>query len=393
MRGHRYFSFFRKEGSLAPLDGLRALAVILVLLRHAVVPFWDAQSPLLPVGRFDAAVFLINGWVGVDLFFVLSGFLITHHIRTRYLDTAAQFRWREYLARRFLRIVPAYYAVLFATVLGLFPFYVMPASPALSSESLLSHVFFLQDYTGSDILVTFWSLGVEEKFYLLAPFLLLFVLRARTPAAVFFPLSVLFLLPAALRYAAYGWMGGVESYHEYFISLRSPFHFSFDGLAAGVCAALLHHRGIPQGKFSDGMFLAGGALIVVLLGSGELLSDLSRLRVALLPTLLSAGFGAMVLAAAGGGGPVRLLSAQPLFWVAILSYSLYLVHLPLMPLCRYWGGYLFAAEETMRTERFLVFLPVFAAVSLVAALALHYGVEKPFLLWRDKEKDKFRPFP
>ena len=106
---------------IAVLDGLRARAIVLVLARHGLKPFWvDMNVPFLPVGGFDLAPFLMNGWVGVDLFFVLSGFLITSYLLKRLPDGA---RWAvigTYLKRRFCRIAPAYYVVLTLVCAGVF---------------------------------------------------------------------------------------------------------------------------------------------------------------------------------------------------------------------------------------------------------------------------------
>ena len=74
---HDYFSLTRKTTAISALDGLRGLAIVLVLLRHATLPFQTTEIPILPVLGWDAATPLLNGWIGVDLFFVLSGFLIS----------------------------------------------------------------------------------------------------------------------------------------------------------------------------------------------------------------------------------------------------------------------------------------------------------------------------
>ncbi len=82
----RYFAIERGRGAIKGLDGLRGIAILLVLGRHGIRPFYDPADPVLPIGSWDASIPFINGWMGVDLFFVLSGFLISHHIIRRWSD-------------------------------------------------------------------------------------------------------------------------------------------------------------------------------------------------------------------------------------------------------------------------------------------------------------------
>ncbi len=99
---------------------------------------------MLPVFGWDAATFMANGWVGVDLFFVLSGFLISFHIMKLGKRISGPWPWRSYLAKRVLRIVPAYYATLFLVVLGAFPLYQF--SQEFIGFRVGYHLLFLQDY-------------------------------------------------------------------------------------------------------------------------------------------------------------------------------------------------------------------------------------------------------
>src|SRR5690242_16458410 len=105
------------QSRIEVLDGLRALAIFLVMSCHALNHFWldPAQSFSLRLFR-PLFTFLINGWCGVDLFFVLSGFLIARQLLAG--DTVAHF-----YKKRFMRIAPMYYIVLTLVCLGLFPGY------------------------------------------------------------------------------------------------------------------------------------------------------------------------------------------------------------------------------------------------------------------------------
>jgi hypothetical protein len=171
----------RRQGAIPELDGLRGIAILLVLLRHGARPYWEGTGSLYPIGAWDAGIPLVNGWMGVDLFFVLSGFLISHHIMRRSAGPVARVEWREYCSRRLLRIAPAYYAVLLLVALVPLPFY--PIDREGIGLRLAYHLLFLQDYLPSDFVVAFWSLGVEVKFYLAAPLLLLALTRLTRPLA------------------------------------------------------------------------------------------------------------------------------------------------------------------------------------------------------------------
>ncbi len=153
------------------LDLLRTFAILLVLARHA--PRQINAEPA--VSWWEKAT--LNGWMGVDLFFVLSGYLVTSGL-FRELRANGKINIAKYATRRILRIVPAYYFVLLLVITGYFPFF------PVSSENLVVrigyHILFLQDYFPSDINIVFWSLGVEAKFYAIIPLLLLFVLSLRT---------------------------------------------------------------------------------------------------------------------------------------------------------------------------------------------------------------------
>ena len=289
---------------------------------------------LSPVGGWDALTPFLNGWAGVDLFFVLSGFLITHHILKRW---TLPLRWgqvRTYLAKRLLRIVPAYYGILLIVVLGLIPWYQLP--PENLGWKLAYHLAFLQDYLPANIIVAFWSLGVEEKFYLTIPVVVLLLSHLRTVRERVFVLTALAFVPLLLRYMAWSAHPEIDTYGEYFRMLRSPFHLSLDSLLVGCTCAFLHqHRsefpwleraGIIRGLFWGGLGVSG-----YLLCAQPLLHSVSWFNVTLLYTLLGFSFGAVLLSLISGRAPgAAFFRARWLFFFSKISYSLYLVHMIFM---------------------------------------------------------------
>lgn len=386
-----YFAMTRRGGAIAALDGLRAIAIILVLFRHAARAFWSDSEGLFPVGSWDLATPMMNGWMGVDLFFALSGFLILHHMMRRWGGNPRRIDLRVYFTKRVLRIVPAYVAVLFIAAAGLFPYY-DPGAQNMGVR-ISYHLLFLQDYLASNIVVPFWSLGVEEKFYILAPLLLIGLATLRKPAWQYGALGVLILAPFAIRSLIAWHNPEAATYEAYFRIFRSPFHACFDGLAAGALCALLYRDRAKLAWANDprvarGMFWTGVAIIGLLMLPVPLLDRIGFFDKTLLQSVIAVGMGLIVMAATLPGGAPKCLDAKWLFVVAQISYVLYLLHWPLIPGVLDLAGGIPGYMALPPAAQFLVFLPLFLGISTAAALALHYAVEKPFLILKDMPRKR-----
>jgi peptidoglycan/LPS O-acetylase OafA/YrhL len=346
------------------LDLLRALAIVLVLLRHGYVTSHPDEHGN---GLFDYIA--LNGWIGVDLFFVLSGYLISRHLMRAGIGTP-DFSFARYMALRALRIVPAYVAVIALIVLGAFPLY--RVEPEALPFRIAYHLLFLQDYLPANLNVAFWSLGVEEKFYLLAPLLLWLVAIQKTLPRRLAVLAAFFLLPIGLRGVVFLAQGSAFDYPAFFRALRSPFHASLDPLVAGVAIAALERTGalrIPPRAAA--LLLAGSALaLLAWLSSHEFLASISLFDAVPQPALIALVCALMVVAATGLRGR-RLPFDPPVRTVARLSYSLYLVHLPLLPASR--------ALAAATGNEALAFWPIFLSLSFAAAAIIYAGIERPFL--------------
>lgn len=363
--GIKYFSFAKQDRHNAWLDLLRSLAIILVLLRHG-----SRIEDKAPSSDFFYNIFS-NGWVGVDLFFVLSGYLIASGLIRRF--ELRKTLWPTgYFKDRILRIVPAYYAVLLLCVLGFFPGFLI--SSAAPGESFFAHLLFLQDYTGADINVVFWSLGVEEKFYILAPLLIILMVRARTMTqCAILGLSLLLISPIS-RGLAFAALDQPISYEEFFYMVRSPFHMSLEGFVFGIIAALFMSKGwsISKANARSGLTAIGTALLLIL-GSHDFYAIISAFDAWLQPTIVALLFGVMLFCAASLNG--ERVKFEPFFRTnARLSYALYLVHFPLIPL----------AIHLSQQQHALVFWVIYLLLTYAAAIALHFCVEKPFLILKNR---------
>lgn len=201
------------------LDGVRALAVIMVLMTH----LWTYPIELPVLNRFFAV-----GWVGVDLFFVLSGFLITSILLKSRRDERY---YSAFYARRALRIFPLYFAVLFF-VFGLLPFL---GSTVSVQNNALFYVLYLSNFAIASggwqvfMLDITWSLSVEEQFYLIWPILVRWVEHIEPVCW-----SVALLLPL-LRLAL--WTAGVD-----WIWLHMMMPLRADAFAVGALLALRPQR-------------------------------------------------------------------------------------------------------------------------------------------------------
>ncbi|MFX0540147.1 acyltransferase family protein [Roseovarius sp. S4756] len=291
------------------IDGLRAVAVIPVILFHAgFAPF-------------------AGGYVGVDVFFVISGYLITTILISE--REAGTYSLLGFYERRARRILPALFVVLLVTIpfawrwLAPDPFDDYARSGAFAAL-FLSNFHFLEKSSYYDIgsalrpLLHTWSLAVEEQFYLLFPLVLvpLGAFARRKFLVVFLILSVL-----SLALAEWGWRN-YPGQNFYFTFSRL-----WELLAGSICAAILFAR--PRMR-SDVAALAGLAMILWSVFNYTAATPFPSVY-ALVPIV---GTALVILFADTGTRAARLLSAAPMIWVGLVSYSAYLWHQPLFAFAR-----------------------------------------------------------
>ena len=364
------------------LDGLRALAILLVFIRHAAHAY-VGFSGISPVDLDDRPFwhFMLNGWIGVDLFFVLSGYLITTS-----LLQARDHNWKIYAQKRFLRIVPAYVFVLFACVLGAFPFYSVTQDDL--GWRIFYHLLFLQDYLHANINVVFWSLGVEEKFYIAAPFLIWWIAgkqqnRTQAPRTLARAITIMLAIVATgylLRYASF-LQAAPATYAEFFKNVRAPFHANFETLAFGVLIAFWRQRGGTMSvNTARGLYYAGFTGLLVFMGVQNMMLDISLQDVLLQPTLIALLMAVLVLSVVGGYTN-RVLVNPVAKYLSRISYSFYLVHFPLSFMCFRW-----CLEAEMVS--FGLYMALYFAVSFAIAAVCYHAVERPFLNLKDKQDRK-----
>ncbi|MEM6414830.1 MAG: acyltransferase [Pseudomonadota bacterium] len=345
------------------LDLLRCVAIILVLLRHGCRAL-NAQGMEYPPFIQNL---MINGWIGVDLFFVLSGYLIGCSLADlQQKNTKASlivfFRKRAY------RILPAYYTVLILSVL----FIVMREPVGLDNVSwrLLYHMLMMQDYFPANINVVFWSLGVEAKFYLIAPLLFAGMLTSKR---LFLAISLIFLfLSPVLRGIIFFLAGQPDTYTEFWPLLRSPLHACIEPLILGLVLSVLHQSGRLKvsKRLAMGLFYSSLLILSVWMMRYDFMKEITIFDAMLQPFLIAV-LVSMSVAGAVVLNDVTLKGAALFAWGARLSYAAYLVHFPLIrPLTN-----LILADPGAATAYFWVW---YLALTILLAWLLNEVVEKPF---------------
>ncbi|WP_191621344.1 acyltransferase family protein [Marinihelvus fidelis] len=335
------------------LDGLRALAVLPVLLYHARLPLGDG--------------FLFKGgYLGVDVFFVISGYLITALIWKEWSETGA-FSYRRFYERRVRRLLPILFLVVLATLVAGWKI-LMPAQmidftrSALASLGFVSNVYWwstLFDYgaTSSLIkpLVHTWSLAVEEQFYLVFPALFLLLLRrgSRFTALALAALVVAGLLAGqAMTWLSRDW--------AFFMLPARAWE-----LGAGAVLAMVQARGtaLPAERRGAGLLAATGVALIIL---AYVFLPYGRSHPGF-PTVVPVVGTLLFIAFAGPGNWVgRLASWGPVAGIGLVSYSLYIWHYPIFALFRLQPGHMNPKDWVWPF-----------ALTFVLSIAGYFLVEKP----------------
>ena len=351
---------------LPALDLLRAIAVVWVMLFHSFVvgglgPDWSWLS------RY--------GWMGVDLFFVLSGFLIGGQVLAP-LARGERLRFGDFYLRRAFRILPAFLAVL--AVYLLWPGF--REAPGIEAWwKFVSFTLNLNiDYGSKAAFSHAWSLCVEEHFYLLFPLLAWWLCRQPSAARFAAACALVVLGGIALRAGVWLHFDALDPDRNWFVEdIYYPTWNRLDGLLAGVALATWQQFR-PQAwarlqAHANAVLLAGLAVVALAMW-------LFRDRVGLLGNsigwpVLSLGLAMLVFAGASRRSLLGRWAVPGAGWVAAVSYSLYLVHKAMFHVVESAYGPRLEGEG-------LWALLAYGAGAFAAAAVLHYAVERPFLRMR-----------
>lgn len=359
---------------LPGLDLLRSIAIVWVMLFHSFL-----------VGGLGPGFAWLSrfGWAGVDIFFVLSGFLIGSQL-LRTMQRGEPLDLRAFYWRRAWRILPA-----FAVVLAVYvAFPVLREEPGLQAwwQFATFTLNLLIDYGRNQAFSHTWSLCVEEHFYLVFP-LLAWWLTRRLSATRFGGLCVgLVLLGIALRTGVWLHDDATQPPRNWYIEdIYYPTWMRLDGLLMGVVlAALSVYRPALWARLQSRstLLMLGGVAAAAL--AFTLFRDRTGLAAnAVGWPLLSFGFGLLVLSAAAPRGWLGRCAVPGAGWLAAASYSLYLSHKLVMHAVHEWLLPLLPLQG-------LAVFPIYALTILLVGAALHHLVERPGLHLRDRLGERMR---
>lgn len=359
---------------LPGLDLLRAIAIVWVMLFHSYIVGGLGE-------RF--AMLQNDGWMGVDLFFVLSGYLIGSQL-LKPLSRGEPLSFTDFYLRRAFRVLPVLWVMLAL-------YFVWPAlreAPGIEPlwQFLTFTLNFLIDYQHNKAFSHLWSLCVEEHFYLLFPWLAWWL--TRRPSATKFIAICIAIVLAGMAIRGYVWqysMAPVRDLDDERFGLRFvegiyyPTYTRLDGLLAGVILATIKaYRPLLWARIqarANGLLVGG---LVVVAAAIWLFQD----RTGFWPSvvgypLLSAGLALLVASATSKQGLLGTVRVPGAGWLALISYSLYLSHKIVFHVVEgSFGG-------PLEGHGALAFA-TYAIATLAAGSLLYYVVERPFLRLRER---------
>lgn len=348
---------------LPHVDGLRAIAVLTVLLFHLNVPGFS------------------GGFVGVDIFFVISGYLITRLLLIE-REGRGTINFRTFYGRRVRRLMPALFATFLLTALAasliFSPAHLQRFGGALASAMLsVSNFYFWQEAGYFDTsehlrpLLHTWSLSVEEQFYLFWPAMIALIYRFSFQSnfvKILFGLAALSLLMSVALLFAHNseWSKFLVESLEGTSNVKNTMFFLLPFRVFEFCiGAYLVNIGLNKYSgygFANALFVLGAVLItfsVMFIDDGMLFPGV----VALIPCI-----GAALIIVSGGTAPfASVIRHKSVVWIGLISYSLYLVHWPIIVFWEYSLGPMTVLDRL-----------IILAMCFLLAFVFYRFIETPF---------------
>jgi peptidoglycan/LPS O-acetylase OafA/YrhL len=297
------------------IDGLRSMAVLPVILAHAGFSW------------------IPGGFLGVDVFFVISGYLITN-LLLRELSETGRVKLGNFYLRRARRILPALFLVMAVTALFSW-FILLPEELSRFGESIIwttlfsSNIFFSleTDYFAPDAslspLLHTWSLAVEEQFYLIFPLLLMVLWKLGAHARWTIPSTLLVIIIGSLILAQYGNLILGSSWSYYSLATRA-----WELLAGSLAAVWVSLRGQPRPR----LFLSAIGFLGIV--TSYFIFNETVIHPGILTAIPVLSVLLLILFTGADSVIYKILASPPMVFIGLISYSAYLWHQPLFALYR-----------------------------------------------------------
>lgn len=358
------------------LDVVRSVAILLVLCCHF--------RHLGGAGEWFKYVGL-RGYVGVDVFFVLSGWLIGGQL-LRALAREGTIDLRRFWTRRALRTVPVYLVM----------FIVFAATHDVSGSTAFSMLFFVQNYTAPLDWPITWSLCIEEHFYVMLPVLLLPAAGIARKRKQIVLLGVgLILISPVLRWATFGRLSDM-SYYQFLGQYYSPTHLRLEGLFLGVAAAAVHQFDLRLWRLirdrARAVLALGVALFVVATWHPSLVGATSDPALRMTPYcaivqffVVSVGAALVILAGVALHERAPQRPGRLTRWLSDHAYTLYLTHCVAL-------SWILKIQAGLSLG-FATALMLTVTLSIALSILLRTLVERPALRLRDALTTRPRSVP
>lgn len=347
-------SVFQKHSYIPALDGIRAIAILLVLFSHCVI--YDQFTWLHNIGKE-------LGYLGVSIFFVLSGYLITR-LLIKEEERFESISLKNFYIRRSFRLLPA----LWIYLLVVFFLWLKGLLPNNPWHSFVTSVLYIRNLIGHGSATDhLWSLSVEEQFYFLWPIILI-IFSKQNYRRLIFVLITIFIIVAWRFYAI---THNLASFGDIYIRTD----FRLDSPLLGCALALIERKNLIS-SLNSSPFLSDLWLVssTFLIGCWTLIQlkfgnfwGISSTLVSLLGCIL---IYSQIYSPNGFGN--KILASPPLVFIGKISYGLYL-----------WQA-LFLYNTTLEPLGFLRVFPVNLLLTFLCGLTSYFVIEKPFLKIKDK---------
>jgi len=358
------------------LDGLRAIAVLLVINQHMSAQFAKAYG----ANSYSGLTLVANGWIGVDLFFVLSGFFIGGQLWKELRDRGT-ISVSRFVMRRGFRIWPLYFFIFLCVLTFAMTF----GGGAAGKEYGWSDLIFITNFHNRGLVMGSWSLCTEEQFYIVTP-LALYFLSGRVGSIRSFRLWLWVLLFSVPGLRAIVWIHGMGmgNFFHHSPDMFNHLYYSSlthcDGLIIGLIIANLWIAGDkPKSRFATPAILALAA-VAVMIGMHWLQKEVFDF------TALALFFGSMVWM--GLNRRITIFNSRVFYWLSRLSFGMYLNHEYMCPwIARFVVPRIpFSAAHAVLTN--LTCVVVVTLASALVSLVTFSFVEYPFLQIRKAVLDK-----